>query len=92
MVVQHPDSIDYGTSAIGYVVWKRQCNIAYPSWAMPGAGSMDTCRQNVTSTDRVSDLANRAYLERGPIWEMREKPILLISFYDFALYRSNEAA
>merc|ERR1712087_152564 len=43
MVMQHPDSNAFGPSGIGYVAWKRDCTVDYPSFAMPGHGSANHC-------------------------------------------------
>merc|ERR1711988_1732766 len=43
MVMQHPDNVKYGPSALGYVAWKRDCSVSYPAFAMPGHGSASRC-------------------------------------------------
>jgi len=50
MVMQHPNSTAYGPSALGYTVWKRDCDVSYPSFAMPGSGSATRCQNEPASS------------------------------------------
>merc|ERR1739845_89051 len=63
LIAQHPEIPEVmmlrsgdRMAALGYTAWQRHCDTSYPDWAMPGDGSISTCKREDIRASEASML------------------------------------